>query len=125
MGFLIWLPVVFAVKALFSSGKGGGKAEKKKKKKKNEITFMCQFRKYSHSVHTQQSWQAGNTNYQHFLISVHLSNIIDHYLCVLHPAFLSFTLMLCHGSAKLFFQFLDFPFMVSDQAVLLCVVLLE
>lgn len=34
MGFLIWLPVVFAVKALFSSGKGGGKAEKEKKKKK-------------------------------------------------------------------------------------------
>lgn len=34
MGFLIWLPVVFAVKALFSSGKGGGKAGKKKRKKK-------------------------------------------------------------------------------------------
>lgn len=34
MGFLIWLPVVFAVKALFSSRKGGGKAEKEKKKKK-------------------------------------------------------------------------------------------
>lgn len=39
MGFLIWLPVVFAVKALFSSGKGGGKAGKKKEKRKNEITF--------------------------------------------------------------------------------------
>lgn len=36
MGFLIWLPVVFAVKALFSSGKGGGKAEKEKKGKKRK-----------------------------------------------------------------------------------------
>lgn len=34
MGFLIWLPVVFAVKALFSSGKGGGKRKKKKRKKR-------------------------------------------------------------------------------------------
>lgn len=46
MGFLIWLPVVFAVKALFSSGKGGGKRKKKKREeKKNKITFTCQFRK--------------------------------------------------------------------------------
>lgn len=36
MGFLIWLPVVFAVKALFSSGKGGGKAGKKKRGKKEK-----------------------------------------------------------------------------------------
>lgn len=63
MGFLIWLPVVFAVKALFSSGKGGGKAGKKKEKRKTKITFMCQFRKCSHSVHHQQCWQTGNTNY--------------------------------------------------------------
>lgn len=33
MGFLIWLPVVFAVKALFSSGKGGGSGKKKGKEK--------------------------------------------------------------------------------------------
>lgn len=36
MGFLIWLPVVFAVKALFSSGKGGGKRGKKKEEKKKQ-----------------------------------------------------------------------------------------
>lgn len=36
MGFLIWLPVVFAVKALFSSGKGGGKRKKKKKGRKEK-----------------------------------------------------------------------------------------
>lgn len=43
MGFLIWLPVVFAVKALFSSGKGGGKAGKKKKKEKTKSRFSASF----------------------------------------------------------------------------------
>lgn len=86
---------------------------------------MCQFRKCSPSEHHQQCWQTGNTHYQQFLISGRLPSVIDRYLAVSFPAFLSLTLVLCHGSAKLFLQFLDLPLMVSDQAVLHCVVLLE
>lgn len=43
MGFLIWLPVVFALKALFSSGKGGGKVEKEKKERKTKSCLCASF----------------------------------------------------------------------------------
>jgi len=126
MGFLIWLPVVFAVKALFSSGKGGGKAGKKKKEKRKTKSHLCASFANAHTACiTNNAGKQETLIISIFLISVRPSNVIDHYLPVSFPEFLSSTLVLCHGSAKLFFQFLDFPFVVSDQAVLLCVVLLE
>lgn len=107
-------------------GKEGGKRKKKKegkRKKLNHIYVPVSQMLTQGAAPTMLP--TGTTNYQHFLISGRLSSIIDHYLPVSLPAFLSFTLVLCHGSAKLLLQFLDFPFVVSDQAVLLCVVLLE
>lgn len=86
---------------------------------------MCQFRKCSPSEHHQQCWQTGNTHYQQFLISERLSRVIDRYLAVSFLALLILALVLCHGTTKLLLQFLDLPLMVSDQAVLHCVVLLE
>lgn len=109
-------------------GREGGKRVKKRRKKekrKPKSRLCASFANAHTACITNNAGKQETLIISIFLISVRLSNAIDRYLAVSFPAFLGLSLVLCHGSAELFFQFLDFPFVVSDQTVLLCVVLLE